>query len=92
MAHKNEKSLLLELESAKSQVDVGGLYTHYKSSDKLYKVTQIAILEATDELCVIYQAQYDEKLSFVRPLASWLETVNWQGKTIPRFTKIESKI
>lgn len=90
MAHKGEETLLAELEKAKSLVTVGGLYTHYKSSGKQYKVTQIAVLEATDELCVIYQAQYGEKLSFARPLASWLETIKWQNNLVPRFTKIKS--
>ncbi len=90
MTHKGEETLLAELEKAKSLMEIGGLYTHYKSTDKQYKVTQIAILEATDELCVIYQAQYGKKLSFVRPLTSWLETVKWQNNAVPRFTKIKS--
>lgn len=92
MAHKGEDALLAEIEKAKTHITIGACYTHYKSADKYYKVTQIAILEATDDICVIYQAQYGKKLSFVRPLTSWLETVEWQGQTIPRFTKIESKI
>ncbi|HMS23789.1 MAG TPA: DUF1653 domain-containing protein [Candidatus Saccharibacteria bacterium] len=88
MTHKGKETLLAELEKAKTLVTVGGYYTHYKSPDKQYKVTQIAILEATDELCVIYQAQYGEKLSFVRPLTSWLETVRWQNNLVPRFNKL----
>jgi hypothetical protein len=90
MAHKGEETLIAEIEKAKSLVSVGGFYTHYKNPDKQYKVTEIAILEATDELCVIYQAQYGEKLTFARPLASWLETIKWQNNLVPRFTKTKS--
>lgn len=50
----------------------------------------LGFLEATDELCVIYQAQYGEKLTFLRPLTIWLEKVEWEGKTVPRFTKIQA--
>lgn len=86
MNHIPQKKLSEQIESAKQKVRVGGLYSHYKSDDKLYSVLMVAILEANDELCVIYQAQYDEKLTFVRPLSSWLEPANRNGKRVPRFT------
>jgi hypothetical protein len=37
----------------------------------------LAITEADNSIYIIYQAQYGERLTFVRPLASWLETVEW---------------
>lgn len=37
-------------------------------------------------ICVIYEAQYGEKLAFVRPLKSWLQKVEWQGQIIDRLT------
>ena len=46
----------------------------------------LAITEADNSICIIYQAQYGERLTFVRPLASWLETVEWQGQRKQRFT------
>lgn len=88
MSHKDQETLLKELEQAHKLVKVGSEYKHYKNPDKLYKVIEIAILEASDEACVIYQAQYGDKLSFVRPLSSWLDTVEWSGQKVPRFTKI----
>jgi hypothetical protein len=46
----------------------------------------LAITEADNSICIRYQAQYGERLTFVRPLASWLETVEWQGQRKQRFT------
>lgn len=86
--HKEQLTLVKEIEASKSKVTVGAKYWHYKSKDKVYKVTGLGFLESNDELCVIYQAQYDKKLTFIRPLNIWLEKVEWQGKTVPRFTKL----
>lgn len=77
-----------EVESAKTRVTVGAKYRHYKSADKIYEVTGLGFLEANDELCVIYQAQYGERLTFLRPLASWVELVEWEGVLASRFIKI----
>lgn len=86
--HKGQLELIQEIEQAQLKVTVGGEYWHYKSRDKVYKVIGLGFLEATDELCVMYQAQYGEKLTFIRPLVVWLEQVAWEGKTVPRFNKI----
>lgn len=88
MAHKETSELSVLLKQAKSKIAVGAIYAHYKNPDLLYKVTQIAVLEANDEPCVIYQAQYGPRFSFVRPVSSWLDKVEWQGQTVPRFTRV----
>ncbi len=87
--HKSHDELHNQLESARQKVAVGAVYAHYKHPNQLYKVLHVAVTEWNDELCVIYQAQYDTELIFVRPLASWLETVEWQGKSVLRFTKVD---
>jgi hypothetical protein len=51
-------------------------------------ITGLGFIEANDELCVIYQAQYGEHLTFLRPLTVWLEDVEWEGRTVPRFTQL----
>jgi hypothetical protein len=51
-------------------------------------VTGLAVLEATDEIAVIYEAEYAGNLSFVRPLASWVERVMWEGKEVERYRKL----
>ena len=86
--HKEEIVLSKEIEAASSQLTVGAKYRHYKSRDKIYKVIGLGFLEAHDEICVIYQAQYGKKFTFLRPLTVWLEHVEWEGNSVPRFTKI----
>ena len=88
--HKEQLELKKEIETAKSKVTIGAQYYHYKGQDKVYQIIGLGFLEATDELCVIYQAQYGEKLIFLRPLTIWLEKVEWEGKTVSRFTKIQT--
>jgi hypothetical protein len=86
--HKGQLQLKKEMEDAKSKISVGHRYRHYKSKDMVYEIIGLGFLEVTDEICVIYQAQYGEKITFIRPLTIWLEDVSWKGKTVPRFCKL----
>jgi len=83
MSHTSQLELLANLEKAKSQVSLGGTYQHYKGSK--YTLTDLAFLEANMELCVIYHPLHNPHLNFIRPLSIWLEKVEYEGKTIPRF-------
>jgi len=60
-----------------------GLYQHYKGPQ--YKVLHVATHSETQEPLVIYQALYGEFGIWARPLSMFLETVEKDGKTIPRF-------
>jgi hypothetical protein len=73
MPHKDHRALEEELEAAKRQVVVGGIYSHYKNPEHRVRVVAIGIQEATDKLCVIYCDAADENLIFVRDLDVWLE-------------------
>jgi hypothetical protein len=86
--HDEQEALAKQIEDAKTLATIGGHYRHYKGADKIYEVIGLGFIEATDELCVIYQAQYGERLTFLRPLTIWLERVVWNGETVPRFTEI----
>lgn len=86
--HLSQTELSKQIDEAKQKVEIGGIYRHYKNPDMLYKVKSIAITEADDKLCVIYEAQYGANLTFVRSITSWLEFVEVGRKTVPRFTKI----
>jgi hypothetical protein len=86
--HKSSDELKRELAAARQQVKVGGIYAHYKQPANTYKVLDVAVEEATDEVCVIYQAQYGDKLVFTRPLKSWLESVDKDGARVERFSQI----
>ena len=47
----------------------------------------LALREADNEPCVIYQAEYGGKLTWIRPVANWIEDVEVDGKTVKQFTK-----
>lgn len=68
-------------------VVIGGKYEHYKG--KPYRVLAIAKHSETLEEMVVYQQLYGEGGVWVRPLGMFLETVEVEGKTVPRFRYIE---
>lgn len=88
MEHKSQAELGDSLRAAKAKIAVGDRYVHYKHPELAYKIIGFAIWEATDEVAVLYEAQYGEHVAFARPLEVWLETVEWQGKLVPRFSKV----
>jgi len=65
-----------------------GLYRHYKGNT--YDVIGIAKHSETQEELVVYKACYGDLGLWVRPLAMLQETVIVDGKTVPRFEKIDS--
>jgi hypothetical protein len=87
MAHVSQEELSRRLKEAATHVEVGARYRHYKDPTKEYVVKSLAILEENDEVAVIYEGQYGAFASYVRPLASWIETPEWEGKRVPRFVK-----
>lgn len=82
----SQQTLAQRLADAATKVAVGAEYVHYKQNR--YTVLSLALLEATLEPCVVYQALYGERLVFIRPLTDWLAKVEYQGKKVTRFTKI----
>ena len=65
-----------------------GIYRHYKGS--LYQVLHTAQHSETEESLVVYRCLYGEYGVWVRPLAMFTETVELDGKVIPRFELIKS--
>ncbi|MFT5119473.1 MAG: hypothetical protein ACI9ST_000980 [Psychrobacter glaciei] len=65
-----------------------GIYRHYKGS--LYQVLHTAQHSETEESLVVYRCLYGEYGVWVRPLAMFAETVEVDGKVIPRFELIKS--
>ena len=63
-----------------------GLYRHYKGPE--YRVLGVATHSETQQYVVIYQALYGEFGLWVRPLDMFSETVEVDGKTVPRFALI----
>jgi hypothetical protein len=64
-----------------------GKYRHSKSG-KEYEVLGIGLHSETQEQLVIYRALYGEGQFWVRPLNMFLETVEVEGKKVPRFVFI----
>ena len=60
-----------------------GRYRHFKGGE--YEVLATALHSETLEPMVIYRALYGEKGLWVRPASMFLETVERDGQTFPRF-------
>lgn len=65
-----------------------GLYQHYKGN--FYHVIGLCRHSETEEEFVVYQALYGDYGLWVRPLKLFLETVEINGLTIPRFKFIKT--
>ena len=66
--------------------NAGEKWRHYKGGE--YVVVARARHSETEEELVVYQSTADETKTWVRPLAMWLETVEWEGERVPRFSLI----
>ena len=66
-----------------------GIYRHYKGN--LYEVFMTAQHSETEEWMVIYKALYGDKGMWVRPYGMFMEKVEVEGVSIPRFEKIEGE-
>lgn len=60
-----------------------GRYRHYKGNE--YIVFGTARHSETEEELVVYRTDYGDKSYWVRPLQMFVETIEINGKTIPRF-------
>ena len=65
-----------------------GIYRHYKGN--LYQVLHTAQHSETEESLVVYRCLYGEYGVWVRPLTMFTETVEVDGKEIPRFELIKA--
>lgn len=64
-----------------------GIYRHFKGN--LYRVIGVASHSETLEPMVVYQALYGQQGLWVRPAAMWIETVEKENYTGPRFQYLE---
>jgi len=64
-----------------------GKYRHFKGN--LYEVIGTALHSETMEPMVVYRALYGEGGLWVRPASMWLETVEKETYSGPRFQYIE---
>lgn len=64
-----------------------GRYRHFKGNE--YEVLYVARHSETTEPMVVYRALYGEGGVWVRPAFMWCETVEHEGKNVPRFAPVE---
>lgn len=92
MAHSEIEILEENIEQAAQEVIEGELYTHYKNPNRKYRVLGFAIREEDEEVSVNYQRAVGSSVTFNRKLRGdkgWLTPVEVNGKTIPRFTRVD---
>lgn len=63
-----------------------GLWKHFKGN--LYRVMYVALHSETGEEMVVYQALYGQRGMWVRPASMWLEHVERDGYSGPRFVRL----
>ncbi len=63
-----------------------GIYRHYKGNH--YEVTATVRHSETAEPMTLYRALYGERECWVRPAAMFLETVEVNGVSQPRFSRL----
>ncbi len=78
-----------------------GIYEHYKSTKdnrKYYQVIFLSHFEDTLEVMVHYtplfydnDGVYNDGITvWTRTLDNFMESVEWEGKTVPRFRRVDS--
>ena len=60
-----------------------GRYRHYKGNQ--YTVIGVARHSETEEELVVYRQEYGDRSLWVRPLQMFMETIDVEGKELPRF-------
>lgn len=68
-----------------------GLYRHYKGN--YYEVIDIGCHTETHEYFVVYRALYEKAMNpriWIRPYGMFTETIEINGKIVPRFEKVEN--
>ena len=72
----------------KNELIIGGLYQHYKG--KNYIVRDLARHSETMEWLVVYECLYENDAAkiWVRPMEMFLESIEIEGRVVPRFKYI----
>ena len=65
MSHGDVGRLARMLEEARGLVEVGGQYRHSKSGGE-YVVRDLVLIEADEEVGVVYEALYGDRLRWLR--------------------------
>jgi hypothetical protein len=66
-----------------------GRYRHYKGNE--YTVLGVARHSETLQELVVYRQEYGERGLWVRPAAMFAETVEVEGRAVPRFQHLDEQ-
>ena len=88
MERVSQEYLRHELREAEALIEKGARYVHFKNPEQEYRIVGFAVREDTNEVCVIYEGQYGERIPFIRTLKNFTETVEHDGSTVPRFRRV----
>ena len=89
MNHVSQIELRRRIQAAEELVTIGARYAHYKHPELSYIVSGLAIREDTQEVSVIYTAEYDERIPFIRTLESFAGIIEADGVSVPRFRRLD---
>lgn len=64
-----------------------GIYEHFKGAR--YEVLFVARHSETEEEFVVYRQLYGDHAHWVRPLAMFTEIVERDGRSVPRFARVD---
>ena len=66
-----------------------GVYRHYKGQE--YRVIGVARHSETEEELVVYTPLYNDSGLWVRPLTMFIEVIERDGESVPRFGFVREK-
>jgi hypothetical protein len=88
---KSADELRKAIKDANEIVELGSTYIHYKNLSHQYTIVDLVIIEATEEIGVVYEAEYEplKGIRFLRPMSVFTEKVSLEGRTVDRFVRIK---
>jgi len=87
--NKDDGQLKEELKQLNSKITEDEKWYHYKHHDQHYKIVGIGFIERTGELCVVYRAEYGDKITWVGTEEEFFAKVTLgDGTKVDRFAKV----
>lgn len=86
LSNKELEQLLIE---ANERVPAGSKWRHFKGGD--YRVLSVVFDSEDLQFEIVHESLDYPGVVFTRSMSNWLESVEFQGYTLPRFEMIEDK-
>ena len=88
MGHVSKDRLKKSLQNVTARIPVGSRWYHYRAPQDTYKILDIVFIESTEQVGVLYQAEYGERFKWVRDANDFLAEVDVDGQSLPRFVRV----